>query len=139
MAQKKDGGNISIALEYDQYDFDESFVTSGSYVVALKIDAMKIRESTIQFINKGAATEDVTYKIFGSAKKAIKIDSAAPETEDEWINLLSTGAYNHATEVTIPDGDRAFETFSNPWRWVIVMIKATVGTPTVKIWHRGEN
>jgi hypothetical protein len=137
MAQSNDGGTIGVATSHESYSWDESFVTSSTYEIALTIDAMKIRESTIQFINKG--TGAVTYKIFGSAKKGQKYRIVNPETDDAWINLLSSGTYDHATETSIPDGDRAFETFSNPWRYLTIMIKATSGTPTVKIWHRGEN
>ena len=245
-------GNIAAAREYESYDNDEDITLSTTYTNVLPVNAQFIRESVIQFTNKG--TVSLTYKIFGSAKKGQKFKTLNPEIDDRWINLLSTGTYAHTTEITIPlsvlalgtvtcvsaiagdtvtvngllytavagakandtqfsidtsdnatatdladsidddtrtgitvttvdvtatattnvvtiladeTGDignnislvssngtrlavsgalfttgfsaRSFETFSNPWRYVIVMVKAASGTPTVKIWHRGEN
>lgn len=251
MAQENKGGTIAIAREYEQYNSDEVVTASTTYANILEFDAMNIRESTIQITNKGAAI--LTYKIFGSAKKGQLLSGIDPQTNDAWINLLSTGTYDHTTETSIPvsvaatgtvtcasvqAGDtvtvngllytgvsgvksgntqfsvdtsdtacatdladsitndtrtgtvttitqtatnsvgvvtitasvtgalgnsitlvssngtrlavsgatlsngfdpRAFETFSNPWRYIIVMIKSASGTPTLKIWHRGEN
>lgn len=253
MAQKLlEGGTIAVARDYEQYDSDDAIIATTTYTNVLPIDAMKIRESTVQFTNKG--TVALTYKIFGSARKGQKFKTINPEIDDAWINLLSTGTYDHTKEVSIPAsvkatgtvtcvsavatdtvtvnglvytavagvkadntefsidtgdnetatdladsitndtrtgtdvttidqtatsstnvvtitasetgaeansitlvssngtrlatsaatltagaGTRAFETFSNPWRYVIVMIKAASGTPTLKIWHRGEN
>ena len=138
MVQIKAGGTVATAREYEQYDYDEAVVLGTSFAKILSFDAMNIRESTIQFINTDA-TIDMDYKIFATAKKGIDLASADPEADDEWINLLSPTTYVHATATEIPALLRAFETFSNPWRYVIVMAKADSGTPTIKLWHRGEN
>lgn len=138
MVQTDDGGTVAVARDYERYNWDEAFVTGTGYTKCLLIDSMKVRESVVQFKNDDGAI-DMDYKIFASAKKGQDMASVDPETDDRWINLLSTGVYDHATAISLPAGDRAFEAFSNPWRYVIVMIKADSGTPTLKIWHRGEN
>lgn len=137
MAQKDQGGTIALARQYELYNSDEAIVLSATYANVLTFDAMHIRESTIQFKNDDGSI-DMDYKIFATAKKAVVLSTADPEADDEWINLLSSGAYDHTTATEIPATLRAFETFTNPWRYIIVMAKADSGTPTLKIWHRGE-
>lgn len=131
-------GTIAPARHWQQHNLDEAFVTSTSYVNCLEFDALNIRESTIMFKNDDGVI-DMDYKIFASAKPSLDLTTADPEADDEWINLLSSGVYDHTTATSLPATARAFETFSNPWRYIIVMVKADSGTPTLKIWHRGEN
>jgi len=131
-------GTIAVAREFQQHNYDEAITLSTSYANVLEFDAMNIRESTIMFKNDDGGI-DMDYKIFATAKPGVDITTADPEADDEWINLLSTGAYDHTTATEIPATLRTFETFSNPWRYIIVMAKSDSGTPTLKIWHRGEN
>jgi len=138
MAQVNLGGSIAPARDFEIYNQDEDFTTSTAYQVCLRIDALNIRESAILLKNDDGAI-DMDYKIFASAKKAINLATADPEVDDEWINLLSPAAYVHTTSKALDANLRVFETFSNPWRWVLVMIKADSSSPTLKIWHRGEN
>lgn len=254
MAQNYAGGSIAVAQEFEQYDFDEAVTLGTSFANILLIDAMKIRDSVIQIINKGTGSEIASYKVFATAKKGVKLSTALPEVEDHWVNLKSTGTYDHTVDVDIPasvaatgtvtlasaiatdtvtvnglvytavagakadntefsidtsdtaaatdladsitndartpvtvptidvtaigasavvtitasvTGDlgntidlassngtrlatsgafltgglfsKAFETLSNTWRYVIISAKSATGTPTLKIWHRGEN
>ncbi len=138
MVQSDTGGTIAQAREYEQYNSDEAIVLGTSYANVLAFDCMNVKESVIQFKNDDVAI-GMNYKIFATAKKAVPLSTADPETEDHWINILSTGAYDHTTNTALSANARGFETFSNPWRYVIVMAKADSGTPTLKIWHRGEN
>lgn len=138
MTQINEGGTIATARDYERYNYDEAFTTGTGYTKCLLIDSMKVRESTIQFKNDDGAI-DMDYKIFASAKKGQDMASVDPETDDRWINLKSPDPYDHTFAISLPATARAFETFSNPWRYIIIMIKADSGTPTLKIWHRGEN
>lgn len=131
----KVGGSL-----WEQYDFDESVTLSTSYTNALDIDSRLVRSSIITFNNPSGT--DTDYKIFGTAKK--NPDTSNMDS-DEWINLISvidgaTGTtYDHTASRPLDAGKRIYVTFGNPYKRVVVQMKADSGTPTVKLWHRGEN
>lgn len=133
--------SLHIAQDLEQFDYDEAITLSTSYATVLTIRCKKVRESVITFKNDDASI-DMDYKIFGTTKKNpdfTDIDS------DEWINLISaktkasSSTYDHTESRPLDADTRWYESFSNTWTAVIVQMKADSGTPTAKIWHRGQN
>lgn len=139
MAQTTDRNQINnrAGSLYEQLDYDEAFCTSCSYANALVIDSREVKESVIALKNDDCCI-DMDYKIYGSIKPGA---NQCCICADEWFNLISISgccAYCHCSSTALDATVRAVETFSNPWRWVIVQVKADSGTPTAKLWHRGE-
>lgn len=121
---------------FEQFDDDQAVTLSTTYATKLTIDSTEIRQSVITI--DGDASINILYKIYGTAKLNPDLTDI---TTTGWVNLLSSGAYDHNAEKTLTAGTntRAYESFSNPWEYVIVQIKSASGTPTTKVYHRGQN
>lgn len=126
----KNGGSTAL-----QYNYDEAITLSNAYSNRLVFNCSRITESVIA-INNDSASIVISYKIFGTAKLN---PNTADITSAEWINLLSPATYDHTTEKSIPISAKAYESFSNPWEYIVVQIKSASGTPTCHVYHRGSN
>lgn len=124
-----------------QFDFDEGISVGTSYVTALTIDCTNVTESVIDISNTHAS-QDITYQVFGSAKQS---PNFADTTSSEWMNLLSAqgSSYDHTTNKTVThsasNNARAYESFGNPWQWVLLVVKGSGAATTAKVYHRGQN
>lgn len=139
MAQVDKFTSISVAQDFEQYNYDTAITLSTTYASVLKINRSKLNRSIIHFKHVASAAETVSYKIFGSADPTINIATANPETDDSWVNLLSSGAYSHTAETAMLSGSRSINSLTDAYKFIIIMAKASAGTPTLKIWHRGQN
>lgn len=138
MVQESKTQNIGAAQLIAQYDFNEEENLTDEFQSILKINSPKILKSIFQFKHIPEATETVDYKIYGSIKYAIDLEDADPERDDGWVNLLSTGTYDHNTQKSIDNNSREFDTISNSWKWIIVMAKVSTGTGRLSVWHYGR-
>lgn len=123
-----------------QFDSDESISVGTSYVTALTINCTNVTESVIDISNTHAS-QTLTYEIFGTAKQS---PNFADTTSAEWMNLLSVqgSSYDHTTNKTISASStngRAYESFGNPWQWVLLVVKGSGAATTAKVYHRGQN
>ncbi len=117
---------------------DEAFVTTSFYQNALVVDLQTIKDSVFQIFN----TDNVAtlqYKIFASPKVSV---SAPADSDDSWRNVLNgrtadPSTYDHNKEITIPANGQQTESLDNAFAWARIQIKATGGTPTIKVYHRG--
>jgi len=122
----------------EQFDYDEDVSVGSAFSKILAFNAVGLREHVFHFRNTDTSTA-VTYKIFGTAKRSVDLADADPETDDEWINLVSPATYNHAATITIPANDRGRRSLTNVWRYIIVMASATSAVEDFKAYHRGQS
>lgn len=141
MAQINTKGGIDArqGSGFEQFNSDEEVSLTTTYVSKLRFDAIFVTESVISFKNN-SGVQTLLYKIFGSVKSDVDLNAADPEVDPSWINLLSPDVYNHAEEKSIPVNSRGYQSFVNPWKWIIVMIKCNAATTTGnRVYHRGES
>ena len=117
---------------------DEAFVTTASYANALVVNLQTIKDSVFQIFNT-SGTATLEYKIFASPKV---VGSAPIDADDSWRNILNGRTndptdYNHALERQVPINGQQTESLDNSFAWARIQIKASGGTPTIKVWHRG--
>ena len=126
---------------FTQLNKNEAFTCGTSYANALVFSAKFIRESVF-VIKNDDATIGMDYKIYGSLKNDA---DATTLTDDDWVNLLSIKAghdgttYDHDQASALDATKKVVETLDNPYSKIVVQIKSDSGTPTAKVWHRGEN
>lgn len=128
------GGGILASITNE----DEALSITASYSNALVIDSRSLSDNVITLYNADA-TADLHYKIYATAQG---ISAIPADNDNSWINILDRevndpSLYDHNTERVIPPLGVFYESFSNKWSWVRVMMKSSTGTITAKIWHRG--
>ena len=133
---------------FSEFDFPDSpeknsIQLSTAYLRVFELDSRRVTNSVIA-INNTDSGISIDLKIYGSALKAATIPDV---NDDSWINILRvTGVddgdpatYDHNRFKTIPALKRFYESFSNRWSFVQVLLKSQSGTPTIKCWSRSSN
>jgi len=116
---------------YNQYNETEEVATTASFVTALDVDCVPIRESL--FIIHNNAGGDLDYQILGNVRHLDDIVAPSGTNDDDkgWIVIASASI---ATTVA-PDEVVVTKNYTQ----IVVQIKHTTATTNVDIWHRGEN
>lgn len=116
---------------YNQYDKNLGTATTASFVTALTVESVPIRESVIVIHNNAAG--DLDWQILANAEHLDDIIAPTGTDDDDegWVSI-ETGSI--ATTIA-----PKIVTFSNPWTQIVVQIKHTTLTTNADIWHRGEN
>lgn len=115
----------------DQYDEIEETATTASFVIALTINCVGVRESEI-FIHNNAGG-DLDYEVLGNLRDPTLIVAPTGTDDDDkgWVPVVAAGSIASGAVITEIN-------FSNPYSQVVLRIKHTTATTNVDIWHRGE-
>jgi hypothetical protein len=117
---------------------DETLSVSNSYLNKFTIDSRMLNDSVITIFNADN-TEQLSYKIYATAQGS---DIIPANSDNSWVNIIDREVdnptlYDHNKERTIPPLGIFYESFTNKWSWIRIMMKSGSGTISAKIWHRG--
>lgn len=114
----------------DQYDEIIATATTATFVNALTVNSIGIRESIFVIHNETAG--DLDWEILANARTPSLITAPDGTNDDDegWV-VLKTGSIASGAVPVV-------ESLSNPYTQVVVRIKHTTATTNVDIYHRGE-
>jgi len=115
---------------------NESFIATTSYANAVMLDLKDTGDNILHIKNMDNAIT-IQYKIYATPKSSKDIPD---DNHDSWYNILNSSGdtYDHNKETSLLAGVITRESLSNKYAWMRVQIKSASGTPTVKLWHRGN-
>lgn len=106
-------------------DYDTAYTTTSSYVDVLTIDNRSSYQTLIVIVNNHA-TSSLFYKIWGTIATGGTIPS---DGDDSWVEIKA--------ETSLAAVSKAYETTTNPWKWVKLKIKQNSAAGTAKCYARG--
>jgi len=115
---------------------DEDIVVTSTYNTVYSLDMNNYTDAVIVMYS-ASVSENVDYKIYGSPKAV----GVLPLDEDEsWVNIidvnLEPAQYDKNTSRTLFPLQTFYESMTNRFRWIRIMMKSSSTNQTVKIWVR---
>lgn len=117
---------------------NENISVGTEYTTCFVVKVFDVSDSVFT-IQNSSETESLEYKVYATPKTT----SSVPNNSDpSWVNIIDRSEqpdnYDHEKSKVISPNGVFYESFSNKWGWIIIIMRSTGNPLVAKVWYRGK-